>query len=336
MSNALIKAIEGAARIGISGHKRPDGDCVGSCLGLYNYIKDVYPEKEVTIYMESIKHEFCFLRYADQINHSFTDQKGHDLYVVLDCGDEERLGDYAIYLKKAKHIFCVDHHISNKGFGDEYVVEPEASSTCEVLFDMFDYDKISRECAEALYMGIVHDTGVFKHTNTSRKTMHIAGDLIAKGLNTSHIIDDTFYRKTYAQNQILGRALMESVLLMDGKVIYSVVTKEMLKFYGLTGADLDGIIDNLRMTEGVECAILMYEIGIDKYKISMRSNDFVNVSEVASGFGGGGHIRAAGCTLTGLSQKVLDKLLIPIREQLVAAGCIENETNIMKTGCVHC
>ena len=182
---------------------------------------------------------------------------------------------------------------------------------------MLDYDKISKECAEALYMGIVHDTGVFKHTNTSRKTMHIAGDLIAKGLNTSHIIDDTFYRKTYAQNQILGRALMESVLLFEGKVIYSIVTKEMLKFYGLTGADLDGIIDNLRMTEGVECAILMYEIGIDKYKISLRSNDYVNVSEVASGFGGGGHIRAAGCTLTGLSHKVLDKLLVPIKEQLV-------------------
>ena len=114
MNHSLIKAIEGAERIGISGHKRPDGDCVGSCLGLYNYIKDVYPEKEVTIYMESIKPEFRFLRYADRINHSFTDQKGHDLYIVLDCGDEERLGDYAIYLKKAKYIFCIDHHISNK------------------------------------------------------------------------------------------------------------------------------------------------------------------------------------------------------------------------------
>lgn len=325
MSNNLIKAIEGAARIGISGHKRPDGDCVGSCLGLYNYIKDVYPEKEVTIYMESIKHEFRFLRHADKINHSFTDQKGHDLYVVLDCGDEERLGDYAIYLKKAKHIFCVDHHISNKGFGDEYIIVPEASSTCEVLFEQFDYEKISKSCAEALYMGIAHDTGVFKHTNTSRKTMHIAGDLIAKGLNTSHIIDDTFYRKTYAQNLILGHALLESVLLYNGKVIYSIVNKDMLKLYGLTGADLDGIIDNLRMTEGVECAILMYQIGLDKYKISMRSNDYVNVSEVASGFGGGGHIRAAGCTLTGLPMNILDKLLAPIKEQLILTGCFSEE-----------
>lgn len=325
MNHSFINAIEGAARIGISGHRRPDGDCVGACLGLYNYIRDVYPEKAVTVYLEHIKHEFRFLKGADSINHSFTDQKGHDLFIVLDCGDEERLGDYAIYLKKAKKIFCVDHHISNQGFGDEYIVVPEASSTCEILFEQFDYDKISKDCAEALYMGIVHDTGVFKHTNTSRKTMHIAGDLIAKGLNTSHIIDDTFYRKTYAQNQILGRALMESTLLLNGKLIYSVVTKEMLKFYGLTGADLDGIIDNLRMTEGVECAILMYEIGIDKYKISLRSNDFVNVSEVAAAFGGGGHVRASGCTMTGLSHKVLESLIAPIKEQMILSKCLEVE-----------
>ena len=118
---------------------------------------------------------------------------------------------------------------------------------------------------------------------------------------------------------------MESVLLFEGKVIYSIVTKDMLKFYGLTGADLDGIIDNLRMTEGVECAILMYEIGLDKYKISMRSNDFVNVSEVASMFGGGGHVRASGCTMTGLTKNILEKLLAPIKEQMILTGCLEVE-----------
>lgn len=331
MNSKLIKAIEGARRIGISGHRRPDGDCVGSCLGLYNYIRDVYPDKEVTVYMESIRQEFRFLRYADEINHSFTDQKGHDLYLVLDCADAERLGDYGIYLKKAKSIFCVDHHISNQGFGDTSIILPDASSTCEVLFELLEYDKISKACAEALYMGIVHDTGVFKHTNTSRKTMHIAGDLIAKGLNTSHIIDDTFYKKTYAQNLILGHALLESTLLCHGKVIYSIVTKDMLKLYGLTGADLDGIIDNLRMTDGVECAILIYEIGSDKYKISLRSNDHVDVCKVASDFGGGGHIKASGCTMYGKTQTILNQLLEPIKEQLILTGSLSEEECIDRT-----
>ena len=319
----LLHAIEEAQTIGISGHRRPDGDCVGACLGLYNYIKDVYPEKDVTVYLESIKEEYKFLRYSDTVNHSFTDQKELDLFVVLDCADIDRLGDYGVYLKKAKKVFCVDHHISNPGFGDFCIVEPEASSTGEVLFEQFDYDKISKSCAEAIYMGIVHDTGVFKHTNTTRKTMHIAGDLIAKGLNTSHIIDDTFYRKSYAQNQILGRALIESIQLLDGKILFSIITKNMLKFYGVSGADLDGIIDQLRMTEGVECAILIYEIGLHKYKVSLRSNDYVNVSQIASGFGGGGHIRAAGCTMMGLPRDVINNLTLPIAKQMKDAGLIE-------------
>lgn len=319
----LLHAIEEAQTIGISGHRRPDGDCVGACLGLYNYIKDVYPEKDVTVYLESIKKEYKFLRYSDTVNHSFNDQKELDLFVVLDCADIDRLGDYGVYTKKAKKVFCVDHHISNPGFGDFCIVEPDASSTCEILFEQFDYDKISKSCAEAIYMGIVHDTGVFKHTNTTRKTMHIAGDLIVKGLNTSHIIDDTFYRKSYAQNQILGRALIESIQLLDGKILFSIITKNMLKFYGVSGADLDGIIDQLRMTEGVECAILIYEIGLHKYKVSLRSNDYVDVSQIASGFGGGGHIRAAGCTMMGLPRDVINNLTLPIAKQMKDAGIIE-------------
>lgn len=319
----LLHAIEEAQTIGISGHRRPDGDCVGACLGLYNYIKDVYPEKDVTVYLESIKKEYKFLRYSDTVNHSFNDQKELDLFVVLDCADIDRLGDYGVYTNKAKKVFCVDHHISNPGFGDFCIVEPDASSTCEILFEQFDYDKISKSCAEAIYMGIVHDTGVFKHTNTTRKTMHIAGDLIVKGLNTSHIIDDTFYRKSYAQNQILGRALIESIQLLDGKILFSIITKNMLKFYGVSGADLDGIIDQLRMTEGVECAILIYEIGLHKYKVSLRSNDYVDVSQIASGFGGGGHIRAAGCTMMGLPRDVINNLTLPIAKQMKDAGIIE-------------
>lgn len=321
----LIHAIEEAQTIGISGHRRPDGDCVGACLGLYNYIRDVYPDKDVTIYLESIKKEYQFLRYSDTLNHSFTDKKELDLFVALDCADEERLGDYGVYAKKAEKVFCVDHHISNKGFGDSCIIVPDASSTCEVLFDQFDYDKISQSCAEALYMGIVHDTGVFKHTNTTRKTMHIAGDLVAKGLNTSHIIDDTFYRKSYAQNQIMGRALIESIQLLGGKILFSIISKSMLKFYGVSGADLDGIIDQLRMTEGVECAILIYEIGLHKYKVSLRSNDYVDVSKVAAGFGGGGHIRAAGCTMMGLPRDVINNLTLPISKQMEEAGLIGEE-----------
>ena len=155
--------------------------------------------------------------------------------------------------------------------------------------------------------------------------MHAAGDLVAKGLNTSRIIDDTFYRKTFIQNKVHGRALIESELTMEGKVIYSVISENILESYGAKGSDLDGTIDQLRMTEGVECAILMHQTGQDVYKISMRSNDIVNVSTIAASFGGGGHVRASGCTMYGLPNSILEKLFTKIKEQLVEAGCLSCE-----------
>lgn len=321
----LTDAILKARTIGISGHRRPDGDCAGACLGLYNYMKDVYPDKKVAVYLEPIKKEYRFLRYSDAICQKLTGKKELDLFFALDCAEEGRLGDFAACSKNAKKVFCVDHHISNQGFGEERIIIPDASSTCEILFEQLEYEKISKYCAEALYMGIVHDTGVFKYTNTSQRTMEIAGALIAKGIHSSHIIEDTFYRKSYAQNQILGRALIESIQLLGGKILFSVISRPMLKFYGVNGADLDGIIDQLRMTEGTECAILIYEIGLHKYKVSLRSNDYVDVSKVASSFGGGGHIRAAGCTMSGLPRDVINNLALPIATQMKEAGLIGEE-----------
>lgn len=155
--------------------------------------------------------------------------------------------------------------------------------------------------------------------------MEIAGKLIEKGLDCAKIIDDTFYRKTYIQNQILGRALLESFLFMDGRCIFSGLRKKDLEFYGADTNDLDGIIDQLRVTEGVECAIFIYETSIHEYKISMRSNAIVDVSRVAEYFGGGGHIRAAGCTMSGTIYDVLNNLSKHIEMQLDAHTKKEHE-----------
>ena len=107
-------------------------------------------------------------------------------------------------VRGAKTLIGIDHHISNDGFGDFYKIDPQASATCEVLCQIFEEDKISKECAQCLYTGIVHDTGVFKHSNTTRKTMEYAGMLLEKGVSTTKIIDETFYQKTFVQNQLLG------------------------------------------------------------------------------------------------------------------------------------
>lgn len=315
--NTFINAIKNADTIAITGHIHPDGDCIGSCLGTFNYIYDNFPEKKVDVYLESLPEEFHFLRGYDVVKCEIPEEKPvYDLMIVLDCGDETRFEPFQSLFEHAKDTFCVDHHISNEGLGNHYVIDAGASATCEILYELMEYEKISLACAECLYTGIVHDTGVFKHSNTTKKTMYIAGDLVDKGISTSHIIDDTFYRKTYLQNMVMGYALMESTLVMDDKVIYSILTKKWMDLYGVTKDDLNGIIDQLRVTEGVEVAIFIYEMESMKFKVSMRSNDIVDVSKIASYFGGGGHIRAAGCSMKGNQLDVINNVLQQVEQQL--------------------
>lgn len=316
--NELIRQIQAAKKIGIAGHIRPDGDCVGSCCALYNYIKDNFSteEKQLVVYMEGIAPQFYLLNGLSEFTADVTALQDCDLFIALDCASIDRLGKAEEYFNRAKKTVLVDHHISNTAYASECIVDAEASATCEVLFEQFEESKISFACAEALYLGIVHDTGVFKHSNTKCRTMEIAGILLKKGVSSSKIIDGTFFEKSYLQTQILGRCLTESALYLDGKVIATIVPLSMKKLYGAVSSDFDGVIDNLRVTRGVEVAVLMTEDEENKFKVSMRSNHDVNVSAIAQSFGGGGHVKAAGCTVTGSSDEILGKVLAAVSEQL--------------------
>lgn len=313
----ILEYIEDAKTIGIAGHVRPDGDCVGSCLALYFYLKKNLPENvTIDLYLEPIPEKLC--KYWDSSIIKQENREGiqYDLFIALDSGSPDRLGFALEYFDRATRTINIDHHISNVKFANTNVVKDMASSTCEVLFDLFDYDKVDEDIAKALYLGIIHDTGVFKHSNTTEKTMRIAGKLIAKGVPFTQMIDETFYLKNYRQNQILGRCLLESILILNGKCIVSSVSRKMLEFYEATSADLDGIIDQLRITQGVEVAIFLYETDLHEYKVSMRSNELVDVRKIATYFGGGGHIRAAGCTMHGTIHDVVNNLSAHIEYQL--------------------
>ncbi len=302
--------------VAIAGHIRPDGDCVGSCLGVWNYLREQYPEIEADVYLEQVVPKFRFLNGADQVKTDCSAEKTYDLFLSLDASDKERLGAAVKYLDTAKHTVCIDHHITNGGFAEVNWIVADASSTSELVWKTMEEEKISKNTAEALYMGIAHDTGVFQYSNTSPETMQIAGSLIAKGIDFSRIVDDTFYKKTYVQNQILGRALVESILLLDGRVIAGRLREKDMEFYGATPADLDGIVSQLRVTEGVEVAIFLYETGNHEYKVSLRSNGPVDVSAVCAYFGGGGHVKAAGCTMHGTIYDVINNLTLHIEQQL--------------------
>lgn len=273
----LNHALMQAKTVAIGGHVRPDGDCVGSCMGLYQYIKENYSEIEADVYLEDIPESFKEMIPATvEIKNAVEEGKTYDLFIALDCADMDRLGFSERLFEHAKKTFCVDHHISNTGFAEENHIVPEASSTAELVYRLLDKEKITKEIAECIYMGIVHDTGVFQYSSTSPETMEIAADLMRKGVRADMIIDKTYYEKTYAQNQILGRALLESFLFMDGKGIVSYITKKVMDFHGVTSKDLEGIVSQLRVTKGVEVAIFLYELGEREYKVSLRATGDVS------------------------------------------------------------
>lgn len=318
--NNLESMLSGVKTAAIGGHVRPDGDCVGSCLGLYNYIRENFHEIQVTVYLEQPPKVFSFMQGADHICSGDEEDIVYDLFFALDCGDKERLGKFAKYFDAARRTVCIDHHISNVGFADENHIKGELSSTCEFLCEFMENEKISVETAKCLYTGIAHDTGVFQYSNTTSKTLNTAGMLIDKGFDFTRIIDETFYQKTYKQKQITGRALLESIMVLEGKVIFSAVRAKDMEFYGVTPQDLDGIVSQLRTTEGVEVAIFLYELSPQVYKVSMRSKQYVNVSEIAGFFGGGGHVRAAGCTMQGSMYDVINNLTEHIEKQLLTVN----------------
>lgn len=314
--NILDEKLIKAESVVILGHVHPDGDCVGSCLALYNYLTERYPDRSIDVYLQPPALKFSYLKNFDKIRNDPSTGRTYDLGIALDSGDRERLGEFGIYLDTASDSLCVDHHITNTRFAADNVVADGASSTCEVLFGLMDEEKISKAVAECIYTGIIHDTGVFKYSNTSANTMAVAGKMMEKGIQFASIIDDSFYRKTYVQNQILGRALLESITFLDGRCIFSAVRGKDMEFYGVDSKDLDGIVDQLKITEGVECAVFMYETGNQEFKVSMRSNNFVDVSRIAAYFGGGGHVRAAGCTMSGSIYDVINNLSPHIEKQL--------------------
>lgn len=315
MSFDLLKECENAKRIGISGHVRPDGDCVGAVLGMQMYLQKCLPGAEVKAFLEKPAEIFREIQGYDGIDSAFPAEEPFDVFLALDC-TADRLGEAEKYFRAAHKTVNIDHHVTNPGSGDINYIRPETGSTCELLYDLFEPDRLDRELAMALYVGIIHDTGVFQYSNTTPATLEKSARLISYGFDFPRLIQETFYQKTYVQAQIMGRALMESIRFMNNTCIVSVVYKKNMDFYDVEPSDLDGIVNQLRNIEGISCAIFMYQTDVQEFKVSMRSDEKVNVAEVAMHFGGGGHARAAGCTMRGNFYDCINNLSLHISEQM--------------------
>lgn len=313
---SLENALQEVKTAAILGHVRPDGDCIGSCLALYNYIETYFPEIQAKVYLQDFMPEFLMLKNADKIVHDASEDVLYDICFSLDSADKARHGEFVKYFETAKKTVGIDHHISNQGFAEEHLIVSDASATAEILYDLIGKDHLTKEIAECIYLGMAHDTGVFQYSNASPKTFRVVADLLETGIDASRIVDETFYQKSYVQNRVLGKTLLESELKLDGKVIVGAVTLKDMENYGITAKALDGIVSQLRYTRGVEVAVFLYELETKHYKVSMRSNGKVNVSSIAGELGGGGHVKAAGCEISGEYGEVVEKLLELIGAQV--------------------
>ena len=312
----LREIAQGAKTILIAGHLRPDGDCVGAAAAAYLYLKKIYPEAQISAYVEKVPEVYRFLDPEHSIFVEKLPEGPVDLFLSLDSSTKDRLGEAERLFDTAGRTACIDHHVSNLGYARDNFVEAGSSSACEVLYGLMEEELIDTRIAEAIYIGIIMDTGVFRYSNTSKKTMEIAGSLMEKGVPFWKYIDECFYQRTYTQTQLLGRTLLTSMRLMEGRVIVATVTRRMLEFYGAQTEDTEGIIDQLRVTKGVDVALLLQEIDDQQYKVSTRSNTFVDVSKIAVYFGGGGHVKAAGCTMRGSLHDVVNNITEHIEFQM--------------------
>lgn len=326
MREALDSLFEKAKTICILGHTRPDGDCLGSTLGWKNYLKTRFPEKAVTVFLMEANSKFSYLPGFSEIRHDIPKDE-FDLALICDCGGYDRLGEYGRLAKNAKERYVVDHHITSSGEEFPYhTILPDASSTCEISFDLMDERNFTKEVATCIYTGIIHDTGVFKYTSTSSHTMEIAGKCMDKGIAFSSIIDDGFFMKTVNQQRVTGKVLLDGRLYMEDRIFASSLSMKDMESFSVDQKDVDGIVSVLRETKEVDGVIFLYEVGNNTYKVSLRSNNTsLDVSAVAAYFSGGGHKMAAGCSLKGDVASILEKIIAELRKQMDAPDFPSNK-----------
>lgn len=311
----IFNECKDARSIIVSGHLNPDGDCIGSTLAMTLYLKKRLPECKINLFLEDFGSCFDIVKNIDLIDHSFN-AEAPDVLVAIDT-IPDRLGKAEHFFTEAGKTINIDHHISNaSGSGDVNYVDSAASSASELVYRLIPEEYMDADIAEAIYLGIVHDTGVFKYSCTSPETLRVAADLITYGFDFPTLVDKTFYEKSYKQNCAMAKIVLESRLLLDGRLIVGTIDLKQMSELGLESDDFDGVINQLRITEGVEVAAFLHQINSVTYKASLRSKKIVDVAKVAANFGGGGHVRASGFFAKGELEDQIKKISELVAEQL--------------------
>ncbi len=294
----IIQPILESSSIALIIHVNPDGDAIGSSIGLMHALDAI--GKSVDIYCQDNPPKvFSFLDGFTRIKSPQGLVKSYDLAIALDCSDRERMGNCSPIMDDARYSANIDHHISNTYYADINIVDGEASATGELIFDLVRLlvNSENKNIAEALYTAIASDTGGFSFSNTSPKTHRIIADLLEWGIRVDELSNLLFKNYSFEWVALLGEAINTLQFYHQGKVAVMHITQKMLDKVGATSEDSNGIIQYAKDIKGVELAILLREIDSSTIKVGFRSQSTLDVSTLAQEFGGGGHKRASGCTI---------------------------------------
>ena len=314
--NQILKKIKESKKIAVSFHTSPDGDSIGSSLGLLIGLRALGKEVYI-VSKEQAPENLKFLPCAEEVGIT-TDVLEHtDLIVILDCGNLARVNsDTSIENFNISKI-NIDHHASNDLYGDFNYVDTNASAVGEIIYQMLQLlsVKITKEMATCLYVSLLTDTSSFRHSNTTALTHTIAGDLINAGVNFSKVHTLVFDNKSLSETKVLARVLENMYLVFDGKIAVLKVTKELISALGADEKDASDLISYGLKIKGVEVALLLKESekGI---KISLRSKNDADVRQVAEIFGGGGHKKAAGALMDGTIEGCEEKIIALLEKEL--------------------
>ena len=299
-SNASLEKIAGllkpAQSILIFPHINVDGDALGSaaalCRALSNHKKDAWflLAGENPSYISFMDTAFC-TKDADCIMQP-------DLCICVDCSEESRMPKRAAKYKAGKVRVCIDHHVTGEGFGDYYYIDGDEAATAQIIYKLLlaMEAEIDQVIAESIYIGISTDTGGFQFSNTTAETHAIAAKLFEKGIDHTGIMVRLYQTVPLKTVQLQAEILERMEVLADGKAAISYVSNEMMQALSASLDDAEGSVDLLRNIEGVEMAAFLKEQD-DSVRVSMRAKSFSNVHQIAAKFGGGGHAKAAGCTI---------------------------------------
>ncbi len=310
----IAEEIKVAKNIAILTHESPDGDAIGTSLAMFLALKQM--NKGVDLIIPEVPRAYRFLPGVSEIKNE-ADNLNYDLVISLDCADLKRLNDTGKIFEEANKTINIDHHGSNKMFADLNYVDPVSPACAQILVVVLNFLKveITKEIGTCLLTGIITDTGGFQYSGVNAETFEFTAWLLNIGVNVSEVYRKVLQIKSMPHFELQKLVIDRLEFLENNKIAFTYITEEDELKVGAESGDHEGLVEIGRDIEGVEVSILLHETE-KGFKVSLRSNDYVNVSDVCLMFGGGGHPRAAGCLLQYSLEQAKQKIINEVKNYL--------------------